>query len=249
MNARFYAPDAERPGDLVALPDDEAQHLTRVLRVKAGQGVEVINGRGAAFAAVVETAARDTACVRIGDRVAAAREPLVAITLAQAVLKADKMDEVVRDAVMIGVAAIQPVLTTRSEVAAATLSRGRRRDRWARIAVSSAKQCGRAVVPPVHEPTTFAALTGGVGRLEVPSPALMLVEPGASADLIPLRDLDAAAPREASLLVGPEGGWTPDEIAAGQRVCRMMALGGRTLRADAMATVAVAALFAHWKEY
>ena len=77
----------------------------------------------------------------------------------------------------------------------------------------------------------------------------MLVEPGASPDALALGDLDMPVPSEASVLVGPEGGWTADEIAAAAGPCRLVTLGGRTLRADAMATVAVAALFAKWGVY
>jgi 16S rRNA U1498 N3-methylase RsmE len=64
-----------------------------------------------------------------------------------------------------------------------------------------------------------------------------------------LNELDARSPREASVLVGPEGGWTPAEIAAASERCRLITLGGRTIRGDAMGLVAVAALFAKWGEY
>ena len=93
--------------------------------------------------------------VRVDGARDAVAEPRVAVTLAQAALKGDKMDDVVRDAVMMGVAAVQPFVTTRSEVTHAALVRGRRRERWERIAVASAKQCGRATVPAILEPQSF----------------------------------------------------------------------------------------------
>src|SRR2546426_11773221 len=108
VNARFYVPDAHAPGDLVALPDEEADHLTRVLRLKAGDAVRVFNGRGHEFDAVVDQAGKSGVHVRVGRAAQPAPEPRVAITLAQAVLKGDKMDDVVRDATMLGVAEIQP---------------------------------------------------------------------------------------------------------------------------------------------
>ena len=240
MNARFYAPAADAPGVLAALPDDEAVHLTRVLRLKAGDHVAVFNGRGGEFHAVVENVGRDRVDVRVGPAKPAAAEARVALTLVQAVLKGDKMDDVVRDAVMMGVAAIQPLVTSRTEISRVALERGRRRERWERIAVSSAKQCGRAVVPPVLSPLEFDALPQ--------TPALMLVEPAASAGTITLAQIETA-PAAATLLVGPEGGWTREEIAAAAGFCRLLTLGGRTLRADAMAIVAVAALFAKWNEF
>jgi 16S rRNA (uracil1498-N3)-methyltransferase len=150
--ARFFAPAAGVPGDRILLPVDEAEHLTRVLRLSSGDNVRVFNGRGAEFEAVVDTADREGVRLTIGAPCVPAPEPRVAFTLAQAVLKGDKMDDVVRDAVMIGVAAIHPIVTARSEISLASLARGRRRERWERIAVSSAKQCGRAVVPSIAEP-------------------------------------------------------------------------------------------------
>ena len=249
VHARFYAPAAYAQGDVVALPADEAAHLTRVLRLTRGDRVIVFNGRGHAFEAIVQSTGKGGVDVVVGSAHEAAREARVAITLVQAILKGDKMDDVVRDAVMIGVAAIQPVITTRSEVTRASLERGRRRERWERIAVSSAKQCGRAVVPAILDPRPFDAVSALVDARQLPGPALMLVEPEAAADVPSLNDLDGPPPKEASLLLGPEGGWTADEIAVGSGRCRLLTLGGRTIRGDAMALVTIAALYAKWGEY
>lgn len=246
MNVRFYAPDAVAPGDRVTLSSDESQHMTRVLRLAAGALVRVFNGRGEEFDATLEGTSRDLATVLVGDRRPTTPEPHVEVTLTQAVLKGDKMDDVVRDAVMLGVAAIRPVLTWRCETTIGALERSHRRERWHRIAVSSAKQCGRAVVPAIHEPLGFehcldATVTGE-------APGLMLVEPGASGSALSLRALPEHPPREVSLFVGPEGGWTESEVARGAAVCRLVTIGGRTLRADMAPVVAMTALFARWGE-
>jgi 16S rRNA (uracil1498-N3)-methyltransferase len=249
VTPRFYAPDARTVGDVISLPHEEAEHLTRVLRLKRGDSVIVFNGRGLAFDAIVESAHKNAAAVSIGTQRSAAPEPRVAITLVQSVLKGDKMDDIVRDSVMIGVSAIQPVIATRSEVSQASLARGRRRERWARIAVSSAKQCGRAVVPVILPPEPFEEVHRFIDDRRLPAPALMLVEPGAAPGARSLRELGGQPPRTASVLIGPEGGWTDDEIGEASERCRLLTLGGRTVRADAMALVAVAALFARWEEY
>jgi 16S rRNA (uracil1498-N3)-methyltransferase len=248
VNARFYAPDAHAAGDVLALPDDEAGHLTRVLRLKAGDAVRVFNGRGGEFEAVIDSAGRDGVAVRVGAAREAAPEARVALTLAQAVLKGDKMDDVVRDAVMIGVAAIQPIVTTRTEVTRSALEKGSRVGRWHRVAVSSAKQCGRAVVPAIREPLTFETLLRAIAA-ERSGLAFMLVEPGASVGSLTLADLDPAPPPAATLMIGPEGGWTPEEMQTAMASSRMLTLGGRTIRADAMASVAISALFARWGEF
>jgi len=242
-------PDAEQPGTVVGLPDEEAQHLTRVLRLGRGAAVRVFNGRGGEFDATVDAVAKNSVRVRISGAVEAVREPSVALTLAQAVLKADKMDDVVRDAVMMGVAAIQPVITTRTEVSLATLTRGKRRYRWERIAASSAKQCGRATVPAIRDPRPFADIVDGLIRMSEPVPGIMLVEPSASREARNLHDLKKLRPREGTVLVGPEGGWTVEEVDRASSACRLITFGARTIRADAMAVVALTALFTIWDEF
>ena len=147
MHARFYAPDITPGADLVDLPDDEARHLTRVRRLGAGDEIAVFDGRGHEYRARVERAGRAGVRVRVLEAVTPAPEPSVAFTLVQAVLKGDHMDEVVRDAVMMGVAAIQPIVTARTQVSRAALRRGSAVERWRRITLASVKQCRRAVVP------------------------------------------------------------------------------------------------------
>jgi 16S rRNA (uracil1498-N3)-methyltransferase len=250
VTARFYAPAAERPGEVIELPSDEAAHLTRVLRLKTGTSVRVFNGRGLEFDGVVDAVANNHVRVRIDEaREVTAAEPRVSVTLAQAVLKGDKMDDVIRDTVMMGATAIQPIVTTRTEVTLAALQRGRRRERWERIAVAAAKQCGRATVPGILDPRPFTDLTTALGHGVLPAPALMLVEPSASGGALSLGELAGSPPREATLVVGPEGGWTPEELDLGSATCRLVTLGTRTLRADATPIIALAALFAVWKEY
>jgi 16S rRNA (uracil1498-N3)-methyltransferase len=243
VHARFLATGTLNSGGLVSLPADEAAHLTRVLRLGAGARVRVFDGRGHEYDGVVEHADRHRVAVRLGDPLTPAPEAPVAVTLVQAVLKGDKMDDVVRDAVMMGVTAIQPVTTVRTEVAYATRAGGGRRERWARIALASAKQCGRAVVPEVRDTRLLDEVWDSL-----PTRRLMLVEPSAAGAVMP-----AALPRvetaPVAIVVGPEGGWAPAELSAAASRSTFVALGGRTLRADAAATVAMAALFAVWDAF
>jgi len=244
MNARFYAPDAHELGAEIDLPGDEAQHLSRVLRLKAGDSLTVFNGSGGEFTAVVASATKTRVRVRLGDRITAKAELPMALTLAQAVLKGDKMDDVVRDAVMLGFAAVQPIVTARSEVSLSALTRSDRHERWQRIAVSSAKQCGRAVVPAIAPPIAFE---GPASLAHLPSPQFLLVEPGASTAAVTVAGVGAARPAAATLLVGPEGGWTPGEVEHSAHHAHPLTLGTLTLRADAAAVVAGTALLTHWK--
>ena len=154
------------------------------------------------------------------------------------------MDDVVRDAVMIGAAAIQPIIATRSEVARGALERGRRRERWERVAVSSAKQCGRAVVPLIHEAASFERHLGeSTADLRI-----MCVEPSSAVgEVIGVQAV--RRPAAADVIVGPEGGWSGSEVAAAHESGAMLvSLGNRTLRADAVPMVALTALLTTWGE-
>lgn len=247
---RFFAPAFDPGDDRVTLPREEGEHLTRVLRLGVGDPVAVFDGRGREFAAVVSTIVRRDVTVQLRSRLDPAPEPNVALTLAQAVLKGDKMDDIVRDAVMLGVAAIQPVVTKRSETTVAALLKGARMERWRRVALASVKQSRRAVLPEVRVPLTFENFLD-----EPPAELrLMLVEPSVKASaesrtagttLASLQSLPI--PGDASLLVGPEGGWTDAECAAGaERGLRLVTLGHRTLRADAVPVAAIAVLQYLW---
>jgi 16S rRNA (uracil1498-N3)-methyltransferase len=241
---RFFAPGLDPGDESVLLPRDEAEHLTRVLRLGPGDTVAIFDGRGQEFLAKVILAERRDVRVQVLSRVEPAAEAAVPLTLVQAVLKADKMDDIVRDAVMLGVATIQPVITTRTEMTVAALVRGGRVDRWKRVALASVKQSHRAVVPDIRGPLTFETW------LDEPQPALvlMLVEPGASTDAEALSILRGEqVPADAAVVVGPEGGWTDAEwTAARGRGGRLMTLGHRTLRADAVPIAAISVLQFLW---
>ena len=177
--------------------------------------------------------------MRVGPTSAAAPEVPVLITLAAALLKGDKFDDVVRDAAMLGVHVVCPLVTARTEVPAARAGKVSRVERWKRVALSSVKQCGRAVLPDVEEPQ---ALAGALAHL--PRPLIALAEPslGTHAGALPLR------PDTATVLVGPEGGWAPSEIdALAAAGAILISLGGRTLRADAAPLVALAVILTEWK--
>jgi 16S rRNA (uracil1498-N3)-methyltransferase len=242
MVPRLYVPSLDPRARTVELPEDEAVHLRRVLRVKAGDAVRLFDGHGLEVAARVASVGRDAVVADLGDRVAAAPEWSVEVTLAQAALKGDKLDDVIRDAVMMGVAAIQPLLTARTDVPPAAFAQDRRLDRWHRIAVSSAKQCGRAVVPPVRAARSLVECLAAAER----GVKLVLLEPAAMPPGRAGRP-PAAAPASALLVVGPEGGWTDAEVAAALSAgCLPFSLGPRTLRADAAPLVALSVLQYAW---
>ena len=243
VRPRFYVPELDPSAANIQLPEEEAEHLSRVLRLGAGADVEIFDGRGGLWRAEVVQAGKHGVQVKAAERMAAAIESHVALTLVISVLKSDKMDDVIRDAVMLGVTGIQPVVSTRSEVSLATLARGHRVDRWQRIAVSSSKQCRRAVVPPVHQPLALEKYW----QEPIKAQRLMCVEPAANVEGTTLADV--APPASAHVIVGPEGGWTVAEVAmAVEGGAILITLGARTLRADAVPIVALTALLTTWSD-
>ena len=241
MRPRFHVPDLDASVSLVTLPADEAAHLVRVLRLGAGAEVDVFDGRGALWRAEVVHADKTRVAVRPVARVDPAAETRVRIALVASVLKGDKMDDVVRDAVMLGVSAIQPIVSVRSEISAGALARSRRVERWQRVAVASVKQCGRAVVPVVREAVTFDRYLAGAAA----GARVMCVEPGLRS--VTLRELPV--PEAVDVIIGPEGGWTHEEVSdAAAAGAVMVSLGARTLRADAVPLVALTALLTMWSE-
>jgi 16S rRNA (uracil1498-N3)-methyltransferase len=204
----------------------------------------VFDGRGHEFVGRVASAARRDVRIQLLSPSVPAEESAIAVTLAQAVLKGDKMDDVIRDAAMLGAVAIQPLVTKRAETTVAALRRGARLERWRRIALSAVKQSRRAVLPDVRSPLTLEDyLTEPAAELRV-----MLVEPEADAPVEPFATLKGIRPpADVSLIVGPEGGWIAEEWrAAQQHGARLMTLGRRTLRADAVPVAAISILQFLW---
>jgi 16S rRNA (uracil1498-N3)-methyltransferase len=241
---RFYAP----PGafnatlDSVTLATEEARHLRDVLRLKVGDKVYVFNGAGQEFQCTVAESRRDSAELKVVAEIAPARpESALQLTLAVALLKGEKFDLVVQKATELGVSQVVPVVTKLADIRLRDESDAAKRvARWQRIALEAAKQSGRAVVPTVAAPVSFASL--------IAEPA----EPGMKRLLFSERegtslkeaDLPGTATR-ITALVGSEGGWTDEELSVAQQAgWTIVTLGGRTLRAET-AAIAVAVLLQH----
>ena len=241
---RFYAPGFP-PDGAFELPPEESQHLARVLRLRAGDEIAVFDGQGREALARVESVTSRGVAAQVIEPRAAAPEPLVAVTLAQALLKHDKMDRVIRDAVMLGVAAIQPFVSRRTDVPIDAVRKGGRQDRWDRTVIASVKQCGRAVVPPVNPTKELGELLRSTGE----QTRLMFAEPGAGRHIADVTTLEGHRPSQAMVLIGPEGGWDADEIddAANSGVI-LLSLGARVLRADAAAAAIIPVLRYIWRD-
>ncbi|MBU22714.1 MAG: 16S rRNA (uracil(1498)-N(3))-methyltransferase [Acidobacteria bacterium] len=251
MLPRFFAPSLDGRAASVELPPDESRHLRQVVRLGVGDEVRVFDGCGLEFLGRVDQLGREAVTVALVERSTAAPESTVAVTLASVMLKGRTFDAVVRDATALGVVAVQPLVAEKQAAPRASSRPGTRRsgaaDRWRRIAVAAAKQCGRAIVPEVREPLSVGEFADAAQS----DLNLVLAEPGGTpADTVRVRDLlDRPRPTAVSLAVGPEGGWTPDELTRfDARGFQAVTLGGRVLRAETAPVVALAALACLWDE-
>jgi 16S rRNA (uracil1498-N3)-methyltransferase len=240
---RFFAPLAQLDGAPVGLPADEAHHLRHVLRLAVGAEVDVFDGRGHEWRARVVAADKRDVQVALEEPRTAIPEPPVSVTLGIGLLKGDQMDAVVRDATMLGASAIAPFVS--DHVAVPSRSRDGAIERWQRVAIASAKQCARAVVPDIRAVCSLdALLDDSAGHAVVAA-----VEPRAdvSASALWRFGAEGPVPPRALVMVGPEGGWAASEIdRLVARGARLIQLGPRTLRAETAPTVVLSVLWTVW---
>jgi 16S rRNA (uracil1498-N3)-methyltransferase len=236
---RCFVPDAAT-GKVVTLPEGEAHRLVHVLRLRPGDGVGLFDGLGGEWVGFVQALVPEVT-IDVVEESAAAAEPPVRVTLAVGLLKGAQMDSVIRDATMLGVFAIAPMSTQHVSIGRRAWRGGEAVERWNRVALASARQCRRAVVPVISPVTAFDAVLTAT-RADV---TLMCVEPGRIGDGV---TTDAGpAPGTALVMVGPEGGWSPEEIARAEAAgARFIHLGPRTLRAETAPTVALSCLWTQW---
>jgi 16S rRNA (uracil1498-N3)-methyltransferase len=251
---RFYAPPSAFNSNLesVTLAIDEARHLRDVLRLKAGDEVYVFNGAGKEFQCRVEESRRDTAQLRVISEVDSARpESPLQLTLAVALLKGEKFDLVVQKATELGVTRVVPVVTKLADIRLRDESDAAKRvARWQRIALEAAKQSGRAVVPEIAGPVSFESLLQNAAArfqdatAENQFTCLMFSERDGQSMMAAKATLPASR-LSLTALVGSEGGWTDEELAAARQAgWTIVTLGGRTLRAET-AAIAITVLLQH----
>jgi len=223
-------------GTRVVLDAEEARHLRRVLRLRVGDLVRALDGRGRELTVRLTALDARSAEGEILDSATPARESPLHLTLAQGLPKADKLETIIRMSTELGVAAVVPLLTSRTGPVGAG-----RQARWERVAREAAKQSGRAVVPSVSVPVALGTW------LAARAPGGLLVclwerEPAPLAERLPV-----ARPIHATLVVGPEGGLADEEVDALEAAGAIIAgLGPRVLRTETAGPVVVALLQARW---
>jgi 16S rRNA (uracil1498-N3)-methyltransferase len=235
---RFYLPQAA-PGGVVSLPLSTAHHARDVLRLRGDDPLRVFDGQGHEFEARVERITRRETWIRVLEPVSSAGESPLAIVLAMSLLKNDPSSLAIQKCTELGVMAIWPFITDRTDTEGRNAWRGSRLERWRKIAAGAAEQCGRSVVPVVDAPCTLSELL--TRRFE--GVRLVCVENGGR----PLDEIGVSSPSSALVCVGPAGGWTPEEASQLSTAGFLpLTLGPRILRAETAAIVAVADCQTAW---
>jgi 16S rRNA (uracil1498-N3)-methyltransferase len=233
MHRFFLPPDAWPAG---VLEGAEARHLSQVLRIRSGESITVFDGCGRRAAAEVLSVARDRVALRLGAvHTGPAAQP--AITLAQAIPKGKHMDLIIQKAVELGIAAIQPLVTRHTVVHPGDA----KSDKWRRNILEACKQCGQDRLPVIAEPLAFEAWVGTQTENGGGLKLIASLAPGAR----PLREVLRARPGTVAvtLLVGPEGDFSPDETQSALAAGFLgVSLGSIVLRVETAALFCLSAL-------
>lgn len=209
---RFFVPPDRLRTDAPWLDADEAHHCVNVVRHGVGDRVVLFDGEGHEATAEITAAAKREVTLRVLGRRESA--PLAArLTLAQAVPKGKNMDLIVEKAVELGAAAIAPLLTERTVVQLDARDAAAKREKWQTIALEACKQCGQNRLPAVAIPVSLKSF------LESRPPSGLLLIGSLQPDARPIKTVlgehltrTGARPVDVTVLIGPEGDFTPAEI-------------------------------------
>ncbi len=240
---KFHVRPEAVSGDRVVFDAQETRHLVRVLRLRPGEIVHAVDGRGSEFAVRLEFLEGRAAIGQILSRSDRRTESPFPITLAQGIPKGEKMEWIVRTVTELGAVRVLPLLTERV-IVRLPLSRWRERQRrWQRVAKEAAKQCGRSVIPAVELVRTLDEFIAEGHRAEL---AICLWE-GERQELREILASVSGTPASALVVVGPEGGLAINEVELLLRHgVRAAGLGPRILRTETAGPVGVALLQARF---
>lgn len=233
---RFYAPNIHQQNSSLILDPEESHHLVRVLRLQPGATVFAFDGKGQEVECVVVSANKTSVELRINSMLSNEVESPLQLTLGLAYLKSDKFDWVVQKATELGVTRIVPLLTEHCELRSSD-SRDGRLQRWQRIALEATKQSGRRTLNEVESIRSFQEFCEN----EKSDIRLIFSENIGEGLSNPVPS------NSASLIIGPEGGWSPKElVTATKHGYKSIRLGNRILRAETAAVAAISLVQFLW---
>lgn len=248
MLPRFYCNEPITVNKPFELPDNVRHHAVRVLRLKQGDSIILFNGRGGEFFSEIITINKNTSNIKILKHNERECESPLNIELAQAICANEKMDWVIQKAVEIGVNRIQPVITTRSVIKLSSERAAKRLRHWQQIVIAACEQCGRNRLPEVLPPLSLPHWLGEIKNREQSTHTNLLLSPTAEKKLSTLSKKTNSGLY--TLLIGPEGGFTPEEERAALHThFEPIQIGKRVLRTETAALATIAAMQTLWGDY
>lgn len=238
----LVAPGAVRDG-AATVDGEELAHMRKVLRLRPGARVLLWDGEGTEHEALIRAYVGGVAAMTVVRSYRPERESSLAVTLAQAVGKGDKMDWIVEKSTELGVACVAPFLSSHTIPRFGGERGERRRERWEKIAAAAARQSGRTRIPEVREPDRFDAMLARDWQCDA---RLLLWEGPSGRALTSLRE-ELGSLGSVLVMVGPEGGFSEEEAAkAAAHGYHAVSLGKRILRTETAAVAAVCAVQLLW---
>jgi 16S rRNA (uracil1498-N3)-methyltransferase len=244
---RVYVEAGLEPGVSLELPADTGAHVARVLRARVGDALILFDGSGREFDGEIESVRGTRVRAAIGPGRSVDRESPLAVTLVQCVPRGDRMDFIVQKATELGVARIVPVLSQRGVVRLDARQAESKAAHWRGVAASACEQCGRNRLPSIDEPRPLLDFLGSNdavadGEVRHVSRVRLLFEPVSAA-----RQSEWRIDGPVEVAIGPEGGFSPEEIGAfGLVGFERIGLGPRVLRTETAAIAAIAWLQARF---
>ena len=241
---RLYFPGAIADHGECHVVAGQAHHVIHVLRLQVGAALTLFDGRGGEYVALIKRLDKSGLTLSVAERREVNRESPLGVVLAQGISSGERMDYTVQKCVELGITAIQPLTTQRSLVRLTSERADKRVGHWQSVAAAACEQCGRNVVPEILPVQPLMKWLGAAQNK--PDDARYLLSPHANTRL---REL-ARPQGTLTLLVGPEGGWNPDETSAAVGAgFTPLTLGPRVLRTETAAVAALAALQAVWGDF
>lgn len=231
---RIYYPFEMSADSFVTLTEDATNHLANVLRAKTGQAVVLFNGDGNEYSAQLTEVTKRKVVAQIDSKISISIESPLNIHLGQGISRGDRMEWVIQKSIELGVTEITPLITERCGVKLSKERWAKKHQQWQKLAIAACEQCGRNVLPVLHPPLVFADwITLSTNQIR------LTLHPRADRAFRHV-SMPAAGAR---LLIGPEGGFTEQEIyQTEQNGFQTIQLGPRVLRTETAAIAAISAL-------
>lgn len=236
---RFYSAETLRDGRELTLGKDVSRHIAKALRMRVGDVLYLFDGSGVESKASITAVERNAVTVDIEKTVFVDRESPLAVTLAVALSRGERMDTIVQKSTELGVTAIWPFFSERTGVRLEGERLAKKEAHWQRIAISACEQSGRNIIPKINSVTSYEELLRKVKVSE--SSLRLLLHPEGKAKTLPKKC------ESLLLMVGPEGGFTDGEVvAATYAEFKPFLLGPRILRAETAPLTAIAVAQSEW---